>query len=507
VSASVSGSFSGSFSGLSSGRGLAYLSVAGVAWGTAGAAASFIYRVSDLGPVSVSFWRNAGGLVLLLGLGFLRSRRGGAQRLRRRAGLTRRALLVRLLTGFGLAVFQTAYFGAVQVTGLAIGTVVTLGAGPLLIAVGARLLLRERLPRGGGAAMTAALGGLVVLVAGNPAGAVRPLGVALALLSAAGYAQATLVARWAGSAGGGDADPLTVTAWAFGVGSVLLLPFALATGLLPHTGHPAEVLAGLGYLAAIPTALAYPLYFAGAAVVRAATASVIMLIEPVSAAALGVVLFGERLTAATVGGAALLLMAAVSLTFADLRSAGGGRVVRGRRLRRVLGVGVDERAAQLVEHAGALHAEQFPGPGDAQGEHDVDERGRPGRLVGRAHRDQAGDELGPVDQDDEAHERRPARGQLDLLPVVPQPDAQVAAGQEPERAEGDRAVLQPGAGLQPDERDEQRIDQRGEGGTGDGPVLDPVPVTVALGLDRQGHEQQADESARDGGRAGEEVVV
>ena len=157
--------------GLPAGRGLFYLAVAGVAWGTAGAAAGLIYRSSDLGAISVSFWRNAGGLLLLLIFGLVRSRRPGSRP--RAAGwrLGRRALLVRLLTGFGLAVFQTAYFGAVQVTGLAVGTVVTLGAGPLLIAAGARLLLRERLPRGGVATMAAALAGLVVLVLGNPPGA------------------------------------------------------------------------------------------------------------------------------------------------------------------------------------------------------------------------------------------------------------------------------------------------------------------------------------------------
>ncbi|HEY2521279.1 MAG TPA: EamA family transporter [Streptosporangiaceae bacterium] len=339
MSASASTSTSVSVSGLPSGRGLACLTVAGAAWGTAGAAAGLIYRSSDLGPISVSFWRNVGGLVLLLLFGLARSRRRGSLGSGWRPGrLGRRALLVRLLTGFGLAVFQTTYFGAVQVTGLAVGTVVTLGAGPLLIAVGARLLLAERLPRGGVAAMTAALGGLVTLVLGNPAGAVRPLGVALALLSAAGYAQASLVARWAGQAGraggagsSGDADPVTVTTWAFGLGAVLLLPFALATGLLPHTLHPAETLGVLGYLAAVPTALAYPLYFTGAATVRAATASVIMLIEPVSAAALGVVLFGEPLTVATLGGGVLLLSAATFLALADLRSGRGGRVGRVRR--------------------------------------------------------------------------------------------------------------------------------------------------------------------------------
>src|ERR1700759_700130 len=114
-----------------------------------------------------------------------------------------------------------------------------------------------------------------------------------------------MVAGGAGQAGAagtadpaGSADAVTVTTWAFGRGAVLLLPLALATGLLPHTAHPAATLGVLGYLTAVPTALAYPLYFAGAATVRAATALVVMLIEPVSAAVLGVVLFGEPLTVA-----------------------------------------------------------------------------------------------------------------------------------------------------------------------------------------------------------------
>ncbi|MET7441553.1 EamA family transporter, partial [Streptomyces sp. NPDC005568] len=50
--------------GLPVGRGLLYLIVAGAAWGTAGAAASLVYRASDMGPVALSFWRCAGGLVL-----------------------------------------------------------------------------------------------------------------------------------------------------------------------------------------------------------------------------------------------------------------------------------------------------------------------------------------------------------------------------------------------------------------------------------------------------------
>ncbi len=62
-------------SALPVGRSLLYLVVAGVAWGTAGAAASLIFRVSDLGPLALSFWRCAGGLVLLAGALALRPRR------------------------------------------------------------------------------------------------------------------------------------------------------------------------------------------------------------------------------------------------------------------------------------------------------------------------------------------------------------------------------------------------------------------------------------------------
>ncbi|MFD8692032.1 DMT family transporter [Streptomyces sp. NPDC059651] len=306
-------------SGLPVGRSLCYLIIAGVAWGTAGAAASLVFEASDLGPLALSFWRCAGGLVLLLAALLLRPGRAATV-----AESGRRRLLRVLGTGIGLAVFQTAYFAAVQATGLAVGTVVTLGAGPVLIAVGARLTMGERLGLGGLAAVAGALTGLAVLVLGDDAGTVRPAGIALALLSAAGYAAITLLTRWLGRDGRG-ADPLGTSAWAFAVAAVILLPMAAGEGLVPQTDHPAQVVTLLVYVAAIPTALAYALYFAGAAVVRAATVSVIMLLEPVSAAAIAVVVLREQLTPATVAGTLLLLTAVVGLAVAETRGAANAR--------------------------------------------------------------------------------------------------------------------------------------------------------------------------------------
>ncbi|MEU8940407.1 EamA family transporter [Streptomyces goshikiensis] len=298
----------------SSGRSLLYLVIAGTAWGTAGAAASLLFLASDLGPLSLTFWRCAGGLVVLLGV--LAVRRRPRRAVRPSVGSL-------VTTGLMFTLFQAAYFAAVQETGLAVGTVVTLGAGPVLIALGARRWMGERLGAGGAVAVGGALAGLAVLVLGSGGGEVRPLGVGWALLSAAGYAGMTLRARWLGQRGAGG-DPLVTTVWSTAVGAVCLLPFAVVEGLLPHTAELGRVVWLLVYVATVPTALAYALYFTGAASVRAATVSVIMLIEPVSAAVIAVLLLGERLTGAVVLGTVLLLTAVGALIAAEARRPADG---------------------------------------------------------------------------------------------------------------------------------------------------------------------------------------
>ncbi|MGW1196212.1 DMT family transporter [Streptomyces sp. NPDC002536] len=299
-------------------RGLACLAMAGTTWGTTGAAVEIVYRSSDFGPMAVSFWRFLGGMTLLIAGAALRP----ARRHCRPRRLGRERVLLLTGTGLALAVFQTAYFGAVEETGLAVATIVALGAAPVLTAAGGRLFLGEHTGRGGMLAVGGALTGLAVLVLGNQQSAVRPLGIGLALLSAAGFAASSLLGRWTGRHGTGE-DPYTLTLWSFGIGAAVLLPFACGEGLVPHMAHPGRVVLMLLYVAAVTTALAYPLYFAGAAAVRAATASVVMLIEPVSAAVLAVLLLGERLTVATVAGTAVLLAAIGGLAVAE---SGGGEL-------------------------------------------------------------------------------------------------------------------------------------------------------------------------------------
>jgi DME family drug/metabolite transporter len=76
----------------------------------------------------------------------------------------------------------------------------------------------------------------------------------------------------------------------------------------------------LAFLGAVPTALAYALFFAGLTVVRAATASVVALVEPLAAVALGVLVLHEPLNPVSATGGLLLLSSVVVLATHERRS-------------------------------------------------------------------------------------------------------------------------------------------------------------------------------------------
>jgi drug/metabolite transporter, DME family len=299
------------------GRGIWYVGIAATAWGTGGAAAAVLYTLTGLGPVAVSWWRFLSGFLLLAAARrWAGPRRAGP----REARLTARSWRTILVTGIGLAVYQTAYYVAIDLAGLAVATVVTLGAGPVLIAVGGHLTGIERLTRGAVTAVAAALAGLVLLTGTGPAdtptaGAHRIAGIGFALLSAAGYAVVTLLTR----RGGTTLHRYDAALGGFAVGAVLLAPLAVTQDLTIPTGTGEIAL--LLYLALVPTALAYALFFAGLAVVKATTASVVALVEPVTATLVAVALLDEVLKPTTTAGSALLLSAVVALVVAERKPA------------------------------------------------------------------------------------------------------------------------------------------------------------------------------------------
>lgn len=308
-------------------RGLLSVAVAAVAWGTGGAVAAVLYSATGLGPVAVSFWRFVGGAFLLAVARAARSTRRVSKSSRsHRSRVSPRRLVI---TGAGLAVYQTAYFAAVRDAGLALATMVTLGAGPVLIAVGARAAMAERLGRAGAAAVVASLVGLALLVGGDARAGGRTLpGVGFAVLSAAGYAAVTVYSRRLDRVAPRRADPFGLAMGGFGIGAVFLLPLAALEGLLPVPGAGWPSLALLGYLAAVPTALAYGLFFASLGTVRATTVSMVALLEAVTAAVIAVLLLDERMTPTAVSGAAILLAAVTALMMRERRPIDDRRTTR-----------------------------------------------------------------------------------------------------------------------------------------------------------------------------------
>jgi DME family drug/metabolite transporter len=267
----------------SAARGLLYVALAGIAWGTGGPTGALLFEHSGLGSTAVSFWRLAGG-ALWLAL---------ACRLLGRGPIIQHfaaAPMRYLLSGVGLAVCQLGYFAAIPQIGVAVSTVVALGAGPLLIALGAR----ERIT----AVVLLAILGLSLLVFGGSAGSGSVVGVLFSLLSAAGYALTTLLNR-------NQPDPITSALLGFITGAILLLPLAIIEGPLPSASNWHL----LAYFGLVPTALAYALFYTGLKAIPASTAAVIALIEPLLAAAIGVLAFHEHLTALNLTGAAVLLTA------------------------------------------------------------------------------------------------------------------------------------------------------------------------------------------------------
>jgi len=206
-----------------------------------------------------------------------------------------------LLAGAGQAAFQVTFLTAVQLTGVAVGTLVAIGSAPLITGVLTRTVSRRWL-----VATTLGLVGLALLVAGSP-GDLSGRGTLLALGAGLSYAVYTT----SSSRLAGEAPPASVTSAGFVVAAALLAPVLLVTD--NSWAATAAGLSLLAYISLVATALAYLLFVTGLRSVPAPTAQTLGLCEPLVATTLGLVVLGERLGPLGVVGAAAVFVALVVL--------------------------------------------------------------------------------------------------------------------------------------------------------------------------------------------------
>lgn len=257
-----------------------------VVWGTTGTAATFAPDVSAaaIGAAAMGVGGVAQALVAARGIA------------RSRAVLwnQRRLLVVGALS---VAIYPLAFYGAMRLAGVTVGTVITIGSAPLLSALIEYLLDRRHLTlRWSMGALVGLIGMGLICVAENLShgevvgGDSVPLGVFLGLIGGLTYALYSWSARKMMLQGTRSSVAMGAT---FGLGGLLLMPVLIATGG-PFLASWTNAAVGI-YMAAVPMFLGYLAFGVGLARVQASMATVITLLEPVVAAVLAVLIVGERL--------------------------------------------------------------------------------------------------------------------------------------------------------------------------------------------------------------------
>ena len=284
--------------------GLLLILLAAILWGTVGVTTRAIFTLAETTALSVAFLRLALAVpVMVVTTAAVLGRRGFRA--------APRHLPLMCGTGVVLAAYQLFYFGAIQRVGVAVATLVTLCTAPVIVAVIAVGLLGERLTRRLVVAAGLAITGTILLISpaeGATLDGGTGVGILLALGSALGYALITIVSRRLAR----QYHPLTPLTVGFSVGAVALLPALLVEGAA--VSYPPITWGLVLYLGAVPTALAYFLFTIGMRTTVATVASLVTLIEPLTAAVLAWLLFDERLGPLAIVGAALLLGAVYLLT-------------------------------------------------------------------------------------------------------------------------------------------------------------------------------------------------
>jgi len=275
-----------------SGRAAALVIAAAVLFGTTGTAQALGAHGAQA-PV-VGGLRIAVGGLLLAGLALLR------RRWRPIAALIGGHARAVLLGASAVASYQLCFFSGVATTGVALGTLVAIGSGPVCAGL-LGLAIRERpTARWAAATVLAVSGGAVLLLAGRSANVV-PLGVLLAFGAGVSYAVLTVAARHLVASGRDSTDVMTVL---FLGAAFLLLAAWMGRDLRPLAG-PAGV-ATMAWLGVFATAIPYLLFGRGLRSLPAASVTTLTLAEPLTATLLALVVLRERPTAVAWLGAALI---------------------------------------------------------------------------------------------------------------------------------------------------------------------------------------------------------
>ncbi len=260
--------------------------------------APIFVRICELGPTATAMWR------LVLAVPFLwtwmRLESQGNARYRRPA--TRRDYWSLILAGLFFAGDIAIWHWSIQRTSVANATLLV-NLAPVFVALASFILFKERFRYAFLAGLTLAIVGSFALMARNlEVGGVRLTGDVLALVAALFYAGYIVsVGRLRASF-----STATVMTWTAVTSALVLVPMTILSGeaMWPASLYGWGVLLALALLSHVT---GQGLIAFGLAHLPAAFGAVSLLVQPITAAILAWVLFGERLGPVEIAGAALVL--------------------------------------------------------------------------------------------------------------------------------------------------------------------------------------------------------
>jgi DME family drug/metabolite transporter len=284
---------------------------AAVCFGTTGTAQA--YGPDSASTTAVGLTRIvAGGALLALVAWWVETRSGA------KGDSTRLSLGVVLVGGAAVLAYQPTFFAGVRLNGVAVGTVVALGAAPALTGLLEWLVTRRLPSRPWFVATGCAVIGVVLLggLFDRADDGISLGGIAGSLGAALSYAVYAIATKRLLD---GGASATTAIGSIFGTAAVMGAPFLLLVDL-SWLGS-ASGMAMVAWLAAATVALAYVLFAIGLQSLRASTVSTLTLVEPMTACLLGLVLLDERLSPPAWIGLVVLLAGVVLLAAPGRRAA------------------------------------------------------------------------------------------------------------------------------------------------------------------------------------------
>lgn len=280
-----------------------FVLLAAVCWGTTGTLQTFL--IGDIEPISIAAIRSliGGGILLLYLL------------ITRKLSFKSWSWKWTIFAAVFIGLFQTAFFTSIQLTGVAIGTVITIGSAPIFAGLVEWLLFKHKPTWIWLTATLLAIIGVCLLFVQANQTSFHIGGVGCGLVAGILFACYTNFSKKLME----EQQALPAVAMTFTICAMLVMPFAAFEDGFKWLSQSPNLLVML-IMAVIATTLAYILFLSGLQKISSSAAVTLSLAEPLTAALLSVFIVKEMLPLLSWVGIGCIIIGIVIVTSVPKKS-------------------------------------------------------------------------------------------------------------------------------------------------------------------------------------------